>query len=180
MLALWALILAGERDDVTAILLVAHFVEILDATDGGKKEIDHLRNDFSEINKKVMLQEDKLDDLDQYSRRNCLLVHGMPEKPGEEVRTEVLRMFETRLNVKIEARDVDRCHRIGKPKRTSAEALVEGRRPITIKFTSHQKRSLAFSAKKALKSTSILIMESLTSMRQQILKAARDKYGIRQ
>nr|CAD7259119.1 unnamed protein product [Timema shepardi] len=148
--ALWALLLACERDDVT------------------------------ELNKKVMLQEDKLDDLEQYSRRNCLLVHGMPGKPGEEVRTEVLRMFETRLNVKIEARDVDRCHRIGKPKRTSGEALVEGRRPIIIKFTSYQKRSLVFSAKKTLKSNSILITESLTSMRQQILKAARDRYGIRQ
>nr|CAD7570311.1 unnamed protein product [Timema californicum] len=122
--ALWALLLACERDDVT------------------------------ELNKKVMLQEDKLDDLEQYSRRNCLLVHGMPGKPGEEVRTEVLRMFETRLNVKIEARDVDRCHRRERPGRLWW--------------------------RKTLKSNSILITESLTSMRQQILKAARDRYGIRQ
>ena len=50
---------------------------------------------------------------EQYSRRNCILIHGLKEKMDEST-DRVLKLFREELNEDVLLADLDRTHRIGK------------------------------------------------------------------
>ena len=61
----------------------------------------------------------RIDDQEQYSRRNSVRVNGIPKKRGEtpdDVVDAVHREIH-RLNLDVDATDVDRAHRFGSPYR---------------------------------------------------------------
>ena len=51
----------------------------------------------------------RLDRYEQYSRRNCLLIHGV--KVTDEV---VIKIFEKKMKEIVSANDIDSSHRLGK------------------------------------------------------------------
>ncbi|XP_071954159.1 uncharacterized protein [Antedon mediterranea] len=59
---------------------------------------------------------DKLDELEQYSRRNCLLLHGVPESFKENTDTLALDVITTKISEGVELCDIDRTHRLGRKK----------------------------------------------------------------
>lgn len=120
-------------------------------------------------------QEVKLDEMEQYSRRNCLLVHGVEEKPGENLVETVQGLFKNKLEVNVDPRDFDRLHRIGKVK-TSMEGDKNMVRPIIVKFTSYSVRNTVFTNKKKLKGSKDGITESLTSTRFSLLRKVKETF----
>ena len=44
--------------------------------------------------------EDQLDDQEQYSRRNCLLIHGVEEKPNENLENVVMDILDNKLQAR--------------------------------------------------------------------------------
>lgn len=117
----------------------------------------------SEIN---TLQDD-IDNLEQYSRRNCLLIHGVKEKKDENTNHQSLKVFRDNLKLDIQSSDLDRSHRIGKhqPGKT---------RPIIVKFARYDQRRRVFVSKKLLKGSGIGITENLTSRRLKLLQRAKE------
>ena len=79
-----------------------------------------------------------LDRHEQYSRRNCLLIHGMKENEKEDTEEVVIEFFEKEMKEKLSANDIDRSHRFGK-KHTGSRP-----RPIIIKFVRYNVRSVIF------------------------------------
>ena len=51
---------------------------------------------------------------EQYSRRNCILIHGLKEEKNESTDDRVLKLFREELNEDVLLADLDRTHRIGK------------------------------------------------------------------
>ena len=45
--------------------------------------------------------EDELDEQQQYSRRNCLMVHGIQENPKENVEAKVMNVFDNKLQAGV-------------------------------------------------------------------------------
>ena len=128
----------------------------------------------------------KIDKLEQYSRRNCLLVNGIKEvyPPNENVSEEtgelspqentdiaVLLLFNEKLGVDVHIKDIDRTHRIGRQKQKDKDAL-----PIIVKFSNYNTRQKVFQAGRKLKGTQITIVENLTSKRVAILSKATNKF----
>ena len=112
----------------------------------------------------------RIDSLEQYGRRNCVLVHGIPEKKDEDTDVLFTETIQQHLNISIKPRDIDRTHRIGKP--------TEGKnRPIIAKFARYNKRRTVFLNKKAFKGSGFILTESLTRRRVDMLNAARTKFG---
>ena len=115
----------------------------------------------------------KIDELEQYSRRNCLLVNGINEadpanenvSEASEVSTQentdiaVLLLFNEKLGVDVYIKDVDRTHRVGRQKQKNKDAPG----PITVKFSNYNTRQRVFQARRKLKRTQITIVENLTS-----------------
>ena len=110
---------------------------------------------------------------EQYSRRNCLLLHGVAEAEGENTDSLVINTAKKRLVITLKPYDLDRSHRLGAPR-------ADGRAsPIIAKFSRYNVRSTVYSAKKKLKGTKLLVTESLTRQRVGVLADAKRKYGMR-
>ena len=94
-----------------------------------ERRISELKNQVKYLNEKVEAMDRSLDRREQYSRRNCLLIHGAKENEKEDTDEVVIEFSEKEMKEKLSANDIDRSHRLGK-KQT-------GSRPrfITIKFT---------------------------------------------
>ena len=132
----------------------------------------------------------KIGEVEQYSRRNCLLINGIKEAdpPKENVSEEtsevstqentdiaVLLLFNEKLGVDVHIKDIDRTHRIGRQKQKNKDAP----RPIIVKFSNYNTRQRVFQARRKLIGTQITIVENLTSKRVAILSKTRNKFGVR-
>ena len=93
--------------------------------------------------------EKKINDIEQYSRRNCLVLHGNKDIPStgsySEFELYVLNKLNSRLNLdyKISSSDIDTSHVL--PTKKSKPV------PIIIKFVRRSVRELVFINKKKLK-----------------------------
>lgn len=157
-------------------------------------EVENLRKQFTNFTKsafemlKILREsiekvETRVDEVEQYSRRNCILLHGVPETAAEEPCAVVCDVFKNKLGLDIKILDIDRAHRLGRngqnSNRTAADIVKEGSRPIIVKFVSYASRALVFKQKVKLKGTKIFITESLTKHRLQLYKMTKEKFGIR-
>ena len=133
-----------------------------------KKMVDRLQN-------KVEDQEQKLDDLKQYARSNCLIIHRCEEVPkrGEYLEHEKYVCGLLNLNLKLipplQVNDIDIAHPL---------PAENNNCPVIVKFLRSQ-RNYIFSQKRLLKGKQMIITESFTKRRLQLLEAARDVFGWR-
>jgi hypothetical protein len=107
-----------------------------------------------------------LEDLQQYSRRNCVIISGVPEESGEKT-DDVVKSVAAKIKVTLTDQDIDRTHRVGTPKSGKS-------RPIICKLTRYNKRHELMKARRGLKGTSIGIQEQLTTFKQYLLEKAQD------
>ena len=116
----------------------------------------------------------EIDDLEQYGRRNCLLLHGVPENTDVNVREDTDSLFidtiAAHLQVKFLPEDLDRSHRLGAKKNDRP-------RPIIVKFARYNRRKVAFNLKKKFKGSNFILTESLTRKRVIMLDDAKKKFG---
>ena len=61
--------------------------------------------------------EKKMERQEQYSRRNCILTHGLKEEKNESTDNRLLKLFREELHEDVLLVDLDRTHRIEKKKR---------------------------------------------------------------
>jgi hypothetical protein len=134
----------------------------------------------SHLEKRLATIEDTLDDQEQYSRRNCIVVHGLPERDNENIEDVVVHFAQNKLGFsRFKVDLIDRCHRIGKPrtKINAAGASETHPRAVIIKLVAYRCRSEMWRNKSKLKRSGIKITESLTSKRLNLLRQARDLVG---
>ena len=58
-----------------------------------------------------------LDRQEQYSRSNCLLIHGVDEVECEDTSELSIKVIEEHMNKKIKPEDIDRSHRLENTKK---------------------------------------------------------------
>jgi BMFP domain-containing protein YqiC len=133
------------------------------------------------LDKKISTLEDKLDEYEQYSRRNCLLLHGLPEVYKENTNNIAISTIKDHLEITLTDEDIDRSHRLGRRQKddTSDEsAQMPHPRPIIIKLCSYNKRERIFKAKSKLKKTGIVITENLTAKRMALLNSTKQHESV--
>ena len=114
---------------------------------------------------------DEMDALEQYSRRNCLLFHGVPETDADDTTESVISLCKGKLDVDVSRDLIDRSHRLGQ--RHVGPSGEYKPRPIIVKFRSYETRRSVFSAKRLLKGTKFVVTENLTRRRNDLLKKVR-------
>ena len=138
-----------------------------------EKIIKHLEEDVTYLRGKGDDITAETDRQEQYSRKNCLLIHGIPENKNENTDVLAMEVIDTKMDIKITENDIDRTHRIGKPKNNGKP------RPIILKFVRYNDRKKVFFSKKLLKVSGVSITESLTAFRMKKLTNARKTFGFR-
>ena len=121
-----------------------------------------------------------MDDLEQYGRSNCLILHGCVDLPKENAgyvtfENFVLDTLNSRLKFAhpIHNSDIDICHVLPSQK---------GKNPIIIKFVRRSARNQVFNSKSLLKATKesdpkLVITESLTWHRSKLLEQSKKVFG---
>ena len=75
-----------------------------------KERKKELKNEVKFLNEKVETMDKSLDCHEQYSRRNCLLIHGVKENKKEDTDEVVIEIFEKEMEEKIPVNYIDRSH----------------------------------------------------------------------
>ena len=152
--------------------------------------LEALAEDFRVFQSRVLVGLDKLDmqvkqntrtidELECYSRRNCLVFHGIPEAANEshaELEEKVLGIVAA-LNIpdfSPNSSMIDACHRLG---RKIGGKHGEKSRSVIVKLISHRYRSKIWFNKKFLKGTKVSVSESLSSRRLALYHELRELLG---
>lgn len=141
--------------------------------------IANIKVSVEELQDRMYIVERKTDELEQYSRSNCLILHGskLPSSvPNQQVGLDVCEkhVLETlnsnmSLPTALNSSDIDICHPLPSKK---------NKNPIIIKFVRRTVRNMVFNHKKDFKATNVSsntlsITESLTKRRLRLLESAR-------
>jgi len=124
-----------------------------------------LRNDVSN---RLNARSVDLEELQQYTRRNCVLINGVPEHKGENTNDVVVNIAQEKMGIELEPEDLDRSHRIGKFKAPGKH------RPLIVKFARYNVRQNFMKNRKQLKGTSIGVSDLLTKFSQHLLHRANE------
>ena len=135
-------------------------IKVTESLDALSKKIDELETEIKNKDEKIQLLENRveileeekesqgkeIDDLEQYSRRNCLLLHGVVKTNAECTDDIIIKTCAEELGIDVKQEDLDRSHRLGKVKRNDNKP-----RPIVVKFARYAVRNKVFSSRKKLK-----------------------------
>ena len=138
---------------------------------GMKEALLKLQQMIDSTMKRLSAVERRQDDLEQYSRSNCLVIHGcenVPKsKPGKylEIENFVCNTLNEHLQLDspLQANDLDIAHPLPSKKGT----------PVIVKFIRRTQKNEVYRKKRLLKGTKMIITEFLTKRGLQLLEKAR-------
>jgi hypothetical protein len=141
---------------------------------------EHISAEIIKLQTEVKSLNSRVDEMEQYSRRNCLKFSGICEEGSRENTDEMVLNIVNRLVLsdheqKIGLESIDRTHRVGRQRKDGKP------RDIIVKFCSYRIRALVYANKRNLKShnknpsskSRIFINEALTRQRSEIYNEAR-------
>lgn len=146
-----------------------------------QKELLGTKTKLNEQTERIDSLIESLDNLEQYSRKNSLEIHGIPENIYTSTEEVVLKVAEA-VNVPVAAEDIEISHKLRRR---------NGMKPIIVKFCSHKVKSRLYKERTKLKSVKIsdlypsyasaatkqnriFINENLTPYRADLVRQAND------
>ena len=75
--------------------------------------INSLEEKVLGLTEKVDKLSSLIDKQEQYSRRNCILIHGVKKNQNEDTDEVVVNKLKSEMNIEIFSGNIDRTHRIG-------------------------------------------------------------------
>ena len=97
-----------------------HFSEKIDNYEKERKEKDEIiktmQGRIDTLSGKIDSLKIHLDDQCQYSRRNCLIIHGLKESNSEKTDDLAIKNLKEHIGTSLTSADIDRSHRLGKKK----------------------------------------------------------------
>ena len=100
-----------------------------------EKSNKDLQDTYVSLTTRVAVLEAQADQAEQYSRRNCLCISGIPETPDENT-DNIVQAIANDIVSDIRLQDIDRSHRIGNPKKKRST-----QREIIVKFSTYRARA---------------------------------------
>lgn len=116
-----------------------------------------IRSSTAHLTSQQEMLQTRLDDLEDRSRRNNVVIHGISDskETWNDTEEKALAALHSALGVEIPPSDVERAHRIG--------ALSASKpRPIIMKFCSFKTRDKVLSARAKLKESGISVSEDFS------------------
>lgn len=169
--------LASMAQTVADIINASYSERISAVEDENKRLHDQVVELRAELESLKVSTERSRDTMEQYSRRNCLRIAGVPEPDDASIENtdEIILDIAKQCDVQLHLQDIDRSHRLKAGKPTSNQNHRP--RDIIVKFTSYRARNAFYWGKSSLKICvsykNVYINEDLTKNRADILKTAR-------
>ena len=130
-------------------------------------------NKMADLEEKNKLLQDKLEQLEQYTRRTNIRIFGIPENKDEDTDQLVREFCKKELNLDLKNEEISRSHRVGKKRILSSRHP----RPIIVRLARHNTKVEILKKRRELKSKKrpFGLQEDLTESRRAILKYLRDE-----
>ena len=146
--------------------------------------IQELTSAVNELKTELKSSAQRCDDLDQYSRRNNIVIAGVPESEQTSTETQVINILNDYVDEPITPNDIDRCHRLRMNPKNASKTVGPPKTPeIIVKFVSLKSKAsimtkdpmekLRNDNKTRSESSKIYIREDLTKKRANVLYKAR-------
>eukprot|EP00794_Sanderia_malayensis_P001405 gene1405-biopygen1156 len=142
-----------------------------------EEENKELKKQIGNLEREVKIVNNEVNDLEQYGRRDCLEISGIPKKEKENAESLVIKLGE-KLGIKCEEHHIQACHRNG-PREDAA---------IICKFLNRKSKELFMQKRRELRNITakdldlneagnlkIFINESLTKKNKHLFKLTRDR-----
>ena len=171
------LTLAKVITKVITVKFDCKFDEMKKEIDAKNETIVKISNEIDRLTNRVADLESNLEELQQYSRRDCMVFNGpsLPkETENEDTTMAIIEAIKQKHKINLKTQDISASHRLGpKPKPSSIpNAPVPRTRPIIVKFVSRSTKADITSAAIALK-PDLYANESLTPQRLDLLRRVR-------
>ena len=151
------------------------------------EKIEHTEKSLTEFKQKIdtsnkhnqnqlnnIMQRQEIDE--QYSRRNCIEIHGIPESPRESTNQIALNLFKT-MNVNVNTSHISRSHRLKRNPNHTRNLP----RPIIVKFVNYDVREQVYVNRNVLRTLPnckrVFINENLTFYRKGLYREIRKLHG---
>lgn len=121
-----------------------------------ERMVTPLRNKIHDLKSELANVRRKCNENEQYSRRANIRIFGIPEEKGEDCMKKTLAFLDEQLGLKFKESDIDRVHRVGRPRTNATRALI-------VKFMAYRSKVQVLKIKKVkLDGKKIYINEDLT------------------
>ena len=168
--------------------------EVQIATNHLTRKIVSLQKSNDDLATQVRDLNGKVDDLEQYGRRMCIRISGIPEMQNENVNNLVMKVAGD-IGANVTRHDIDRAHRVGRKDDSNiignvgeddditdeqaAETAVKTQiksRDVIVKFTNSNARLEFLKGRKVLREikSKVFINEDLTATRMKLAFQCRD------
>jgi hypothetical protein len=142
-----------------------------------KQEVNRCKQKQDDIEERLVqtlyaitLSNNKVNDLEQWTRKSSVRVFGLKDTNRNETHTEseekVVNMVRNKLGIDIE-NTVDIAHRVGR-------FSLDSDRSVIVKFKSRKQKIEVMKHRKKLKGTGISIAEDLTTVNHQLLRKTKE------
>lgn len=181
-------------DDLEASLglLSAKYDDLVKKHDCLTKEVKNLRIENRSLKAQLTSTQElsvqnsnDINDLEQYSRRDCLEIRGVPQSKDEDT-DEIVKKIGDLMDVDLDDNDISVSHRLSDGFQTRSDGVQIKRVPaIIVKFIRRSDRDEFYSSRKKLKGKSsrdigftrqpsqqIYISESLTKKNRELFNAS--------
>ena len=127
-------------------ILIKQVSKLQRSLKNSNKKIQELKTENEKLKQAVNLNTLEIDNLEQYSRRENIRIHGVPEPQGKRDDGEVVVELAEKLGINIENYDIQKAHRLGKKRSPRAKP-----RPIIARFLKYKHRNDILFLKSKLK-----------------------------
>ena len=165
-----------------------------------QEENNNLRLETLRLSKIIEEIKDNMNDMEQYSRRECCEITGIPETPDEDTNDLVIKVGAL-MDIELDEDDISVSHRLPTPSYASRVAMAPSSRPnhttiqpkIIVKFVRREAKELLYTNCKHLRGKTtadlglgrysdngLFISESLTQRNRMLFKeclAFKRKYN---
>lgn len=172
-----------------------------------RKEIVKLNGLIEGYESRISRLENDTNNLEQYSKRNCILFFGVPETKEEDTTQLICKIAREKLRVDLQPSAIDRSHRLQRRSQandandasrgTPSSGHMQTRsgrrdqsnqgsspsaapRPLLVKFVSYQSRQMVIKNRKLLKGSRMSIQEHLTRKNQDLLAKTRANPSVKE
>lgn len=122
--------------------MISAIKDVKEHNEGVKSQIKEIKEDINKLGNDGFNFEVKLDELEQYVRRDCLEITGIPIVPNDSPALLVKEMSEI-MGVNLNENDISTAHRLPPTKKVKDRLIV--------KFTRREKRDEILQQKEKLK-----------------------------
>ena len=159
--------------------------KIDDEVESPESKVETLAEEKNVLKRRVDKLTEDLGEMEQYSRRSCLIFVGIEEtgRIPEDTEKAISDVCNTNLCLSLTPEAIDRSHRLGpvrKARIQQGNAVAPSPRPIIVKFTNCHNRFMVFSNKRKLKDSPVSIMETFTARRVKLMRQAKALVGHKQ